>query len=214
MCFKWIRIKIEDIYNTILGDSSADADEAEMIATGGWLEMRKQLKLYKDAMSTDASHESSPFAIAESTDDSSSDVPPPPNRKRVTVPKLKPDAKVIRWCEGIRDTAVVEDPYQVKSATPSPVLPIELQPPTPHSPTPSTPQSLIAAYLDKQLPGNSVLLAIADLKSHVQVLNERSLAQDVAMSKLQQQNKRLIHLVQSLVDKPSATSQSFTPHRH
>ncbi|CAG2256100.1 unnamed protein product [Mytilus edulis] len=168
-----------------------------MIATGEWLEMRNQLKLYKDALPTDASPESSPSSIAKSTDDSSPD----------------PDAKVIRWCEGIRDTAAVEDPYQFKSATPSPVLPIELQPPTPPSPTPSTPQSPIAASLDKQLPGNSVLLAIADLKSQVQVLNERSLAQDVAMSKLQQQNERLIHLVQSLVDKPSATSQNFTPHR-
>ncbi|VDI59866.1 Hypothetical predicted protein [Mytilus galloprovincialis] len=47
------------------------------------------------------------------------------------------------------------------------------------------------------------------MKSKVQVLND----QDVAMSKLQQQNERLIHLVQNLVGKPSGTSQSFTPHR-
>ncbi|VDI58525.1 Hypothetical predicted protein [Mytilus galloprovincialis] len=208
------RIKIGETYNTIWGDSSAEADEAEMIATGEWLEMRKQLKLYKDALPTDASPESSPSPIAKSTDDSSPDVPPPPpKRQRVTLPKLKPDAKVIRWCEGIRDTAPVEDPYQFRSVTPSPVLPIELQPPTPPSPTPSTPQSPIAASGDKQLPGNSVLLAISDLKSQVQVLNERSLAQDVAMAKLQQQNERLIHLVQSLVDKPAAAAQNFTPHR-
>ncbi|CAG2247628.1 unnamed protein product [Mytilus edulis] len=145
-----------------------------MIATGEWLEMRKQLKLYKDALPTDASPESSPSSIAKSIDDSSPDVPPPPKRKRVTVQKLKPDAKVICWCEGIRDIAAIEDTHQFKSATPLTVMSIELQPPTPPSP--------FAASLDKQLPGNSVLLAIADLKSQVQVLNKRLLAQDVTMS--------------------------------
>ncbi|VDI19528.1 Hypothetical predicted protein [Mytilus galloprovincialis] len=38
------------------------------------------------------------------------------------------------------------------------------------------------------------------------------LAQDVAMSKLQQQNERLIHLAQSLVNKPSETSQTMVQH--
>ncbi|VDI74212.1 Hypothetical predicted protein [Mytilus galloprovincialis] len=80
------RIKIGDIYNTIWGDSSAEADEAEMIATGERLEMRKQLKLYKDALPTDASPVSSPSSIAKSTDDSSPDVPPPPKRKRSATP--------------------------------------------------------------------------------------------------------------------------------
>lgn len=58
---------------------------------------------------------------------------------------MKPDAKVIRWCEGIRDTTAGNNPFQFRSPTPSPVLPIELQPSTP-----STPQSpIVASQLNK-----------------------------------------------------------------
>lgn len=83
------RKKIGDNYNTISGDSSAVADEAEMIATGEWLEWKKQLKIYKDYLPKDASRESLSSSTAKKRYDSSADVPPPPKSKKVKVPNVK-----------------------------------------------------------------------------------------------------------------------------
>ena len=46
------RIKLQERYNTIWGDSTTDADDALVISTGDWLDMRKFLKTYQNAEQT------------------------------------------------------------------------------------------------------------------------------------------------------------------
>lgn len=209
------RIRVGDVHNTIWGDTSTEAAYAEILNTGEWLEMRKDLKNYTEKPSDTPPVLTSPESPTSSYH--SPDVPPPPARKRKrktpTKPKkpTKPDANVICWVEGITQSPQAADPYEFKSATPSPELPFDLQPPTPpstHLSPPSTTEPTQTTEKN-QLPGNQMLAMITELKTQVQVLNNRSLSQELAMSQLIKQNERLITLVQDLTNRPT----TFAPHR-
>ncbi|CAC5397853.1 unnamed protein product [Mytilus coruscus] len=191
-------------------------DYAEVLNTGEWLEMRKELKNYTEKPSDTPPVLTSPESPTSSY--YSPDVPPPPTRKRKrktpTKPNkpTKPDANVICWVEGITQCAPpAADPYEFKSASPSPQLPFDLQPPTPPSTHLSPPATTEPTQTTEKnlLPGNQILAMITELKTQVQVLNNRSLSQELAMSQLIKQNERLITLVQDLTNRPT----TFTPHR-
>ncbi|CAC5408643.1 unnamed protein product [Mytilus coruscus] len=180
--------------------------------TGEWLEMRKELKTYTEKPSYTSPVLTSPESPTSSY--YSPDVPPPPTRKRKrkspTKPKTPTKPDVICWVEGITQSAPpAADPYEYKSGTPSPQLPVDLQPPTPPSTHSSPPATAEPTTEKNQLPGNQMLSMITELKTQVQVLNNRSLYQELAMSQLIKQNERLITLVQDLTNRPT----SFTPHR-
>ena len=167
------RIKVGETYNTIWGDSSADADDAQVIATGEWLEMRKLLKVHQDGQTSPdkSSEESSPDSPQpskrKSSEESLPDSPQPTKRQRLTSKTTykvtKPEAKVISWADGITDSAAI-DPYVFRSLTPSPVLPHQYQPPTPtstHSPI-STQDA--ATRTTSTIPGNNLMSTIAEIK--------------------------------------------------
>lgn len=69
-----------------------------------------------------------------------------------------------------------DDPYEFRSATPSPVLPLSLDPPATETPIqplhePTTQQL--------PLPGNAILIALKDLSARVTTNNQRLLAQEL-----------------------------------
>ncbi|VDI73278.1 Hypothetical predicted protein [Mytilus galloprovincialis] len=83
-----------------------------------------------------------------------------------------------------------------------------MQPPTPAS-THLLPSNNRANSTEKdQLPDNQLLAMITELKMQVQVLNNKSLSEELFAS-LKKQNERLITLVQDLTNRPT----TFTPHR-
>lgn len=89
-------IKIGDTYNTIWG-SSAKSDDAEIISTGEWLDMRKLLRT-KIEESSQSTHDSANQS-SNSESVASSYISPPPKHKKLATnvaPKpSKPDAKVL-----------------------------------------------------------------------------------------------------------------------
>ncbi|VDI25481.1 Hypothetical predicted protein, partial [Mytilus galloprovincialis] len=152
-------IGVGDVHNTIWGDTSTEADYAEILNTGEWLEMRKDLKNYTEKPSDTPPVLTSPESPTSSYH--SPDVPPPPSRKRKrktpTKPKkpTKPDANVICWVEGITQSPPpAADPYEFNT---------HLSPPSTTEPTQTTEKN--------QLPGNQMLAMITELKTQVQVLN-------------------------------------------
>lgn len=198
------RIKLQERYNTIWGDSTTDADDALVISTGDWLDLRKLLKTYQNA------EPDSPDSISlYSSSSPEFHVPQSKRQKRqpasTTTKPQKPDAKVIGWVDGITSQAPPENPYEFRSITPSPELPAYLQPPTYTPPSSQSPPSP-SPPPDSQLPRNQLLSNIRQLERKVNTLNERSVIQEHTLTKLVQQNERLIYMVQDLLDKQPQTA--------
>jgi hypothetical protein len=198
------RIKLQERYNTIWGDSTTDADDALVISTGDWLDLRKLLKTYQNA------EPDSPDSISSSSSSSPElHVPQPERQKKqpasTTTKPQKPDAKVIGWVDGKTSQAPPEDPYEFRSITPSPELPAYLQPPT-YAPSSSHSPPSPSPPLESQLPRNQLLNTIRQLEKKVNTLTERSVIQELTLIKLVQQNERLIHLVQELLENQPQTA--------
>lgn len=121
------------------------------------------------------------------------------------------------WAAGKTVAADIYD-FDARTSTPpdSPVLSFEFDPPAQYSNSASPePEKTPEETNLHKLPRNVLLTAIFDLQAKVKVQNERTLAVELSMSCLERQNERLIQLVQSLIDKQSASpsNPTFTPHR-
>ena len=108
------------------------------------------------------------------------------------------------------------DPYEFRSDTPSPVLPLNLDPPTP--PATETPIQPLPEPTTQQLPlpGNSILLALKELFARVTTNNQRLLAQELQIKQLAEQTKHLVQIFTEHIastSRQTSESQSFTPHR-
>ena len=134
--------------------------------------------------------------------------PQPKQQKKqpasTTTKPQKPDAKVIGCVDGITSQAPPEGCYEFRSITPSPELPAYLQPPT-YAPSSSHSPPSPSPPLESQLPRNQLLNTIHQLEKK-STLTERSVIQELTLTKLVLQNERLIHLVQELLDKQPQTA--------
>ena len=125
---EWIDIRrMKKTYEDNAANNDSDSDQAVIVTTGEWIDMRRMKKTYEDNAanaSSSTSTQSSP-----SPPSSPDQAPPPAKRKRLTV--LKPEARVLGWVDGLTRNSTEDDPYEFRSETPSPVLPLNLDPPTP-----------------------------------------------------------------------------------